>query len=356
MHVLKAKTKNNSTLPIATTIALSMVLSSTVQSVMGQSISKSERAGTGVYEAVINETDGTIFVTSAGSRTNPGGAIYRFKPEDLSVIDQFSLTDNPPFGIGFNNKTQTLYTTNTRTNSVSAIDARTGKVLATITNGKDKSHTREVLVDEGKNLIYVSDVGDPSSIWVIDGKTNSFIHAIENTGKTTTGMAFNKAKDQLYITNMGTNEVGVIDLKTKKLVKSFSSGGENPVNIDVDHKGNRIFVTNQGSGDVAVLDGKDGSLIKTIQTGAGAIGITYDPERDRIFSANRQTGTTTIIDGKTYQILADLSTGSHPNSVKVNKKTGAAYVVNKTKMVRPAEGEPAPPADENGDTLTLILP
>lgn len=317
-----------------------------------QSVIRSSHAGGGVYEAIINAKDGHIYITSAGTRTQPGGAIYKIHPESLAITDSIVMKEHPPFGLAINQKTQTLYTSNTRSNTVSAVDIESGKVITTFSNGTDKNHTREIIVDEDKNLVYVSDVGDPSSIWVIDGTTNQVLHTIENTGKTTTGMAFNTAKDKIYVTNMGTNEIGVIDLKTKALIESFPSGGESPINIIND--GDRLFVANQKSGTITVLNPNTGELIKSINTGAGAIGIHYDSKSDRIYSANRQTGTTTVIDGSTYEILADLPTGSHPNNVKVDPETGAAYVINKTKGGRPVEGQPTPPVDTNGDTVTLI--
>lgn len=314
-----------------------------------QQVEKSAPAGRGVYEAVINQKDGFLYVTGAGSRTNPGGALYKINRDDLSIVDSISLTENPPYGVGINNTTQTVYTTNTRTNSVSAVDLQSGKLIATINHGGDKSHTREVLVDEDNNLIYVSDVGDPSSIWVIDGRTNKFSHQIENLGKTLTGMTFAGSKDKIYATIMGTNSIAVINTKTKDVADTFPSGGESPVNIVSD--GERLFVTNQKSGTLTVLD-TDGKLLKTIETGAGAIGVAYDPIKNRIYSANRQTGTTTVIDAGSYEVLADLSTGSHPNHVKIDAQ-GVAYVINKTKGGRPVEGQPVV-VDTNGDTVTKI--
>lgn len=314
-----------------------------------QEVVSSAPAGRGVYEAVF-ANDGHLYVTGAGSRTAPGGALYKINPANLAMVDSISLTENPPYGIGINSKTQVAYTTNTRTNSVSAVDLKTGKLLATFNHGEDKSHTREVIVDEDKNLIYVSDVGDPSCIWVIDGKTHTFSHVIPNTGKTTTGMTFVDGKDKIYVTNMGDNSIAVVNTVTKQVDKSFPSGGESPINIVSD--GQRLFVTNQKSGTLTVLD-KDGTLIKSIETGAGAIGVAYDPVKNRIYSANRQTGTTTVIDATSYAILADLPTGSHPNHVKVDPKSGAAYVISKTKGGRPVEGQPVV-IDTNGDTVTKI--
>ncbi len=317
---------------------------------IAQKVEHSAPAGNGIYEAVISNVDGHIYVTGAGNRTNPGGALYKINPSNLSIVDSISLKENPPFGIGINQKTQLAYTSNTRTSSVSVIDLKTGKLVTTITNGEEKSHTREVLVDEDNNMIYITDVGKPGNIWVIDGNTNTYSHSIPNTGQTTTGLTFAGSKDIIYVTNMGDNTIGVIDVNKRELIKSFPSGGESPVNITSD--GEHLFVTNQKSGTLTILD-KEGKLLKSIETGDGAIGIAYDPVENRLYSANRQTGTTTVLDAKTYEILADLPTGSHPNHVKVNPETGEAYVLNKAKGGRPVEGEPVK-VDTNGDTITKI--
>lgn len=315
-----------------------------------QELTKSSPAGFGVYEAVINPADQHIYVTGAGTRTTPGGALYKIHPTSLAIVDSIRMTDHPPYGIGLNTKTQMAYTTNTRTNAVTVVDLKSGKLVGHISHGLEKSHTREVLVDEVNNLIYISDVGDPSAIWVIDGKTNTFSHLLENIGNMTTGMTFLNDKEHIYVTNMGENAVAVVNTKTRKVERSFPSGGESPVNITSD--GQHLFVTNQKSGDVTVLD-KDGTLIKRIETGAGALGITYDAGKNRIYVANRQAGTTSVIDAKSLTVLKNIETGSHPNHVKVDPKTGSAYVVNKTKTIKVEAGAP-PQVDTHGDTISKI--
>lgn len=324
--------------------------------------------GAGVYELAVSESTGAVYVAAAGSRTAPGGRIYKLDPKTLAVTDSIDANDAPPFGVGINDKTQTLYTSNTRTNSVSAIDLKSGKVAAIINNGQEKSHTREVVVDEARNRVYVSDVGEGSSVWVIDGNTNKYLYSIENTGKTTTGLAIDSEKRVLYVTNMGTNEIGVIDLEARKLVKSYSAHGERPVNLVLDQPTGRLFVVDQGTNEVNVIKAESGELIRKIPAGKGALGIKMDPVRKRVYTANRQDGTVTVIDADSYKVLTTLEAGSAPNTVVVNTKTGAAYVTNKTKpMQRPQGGgqqaqggqrqAPAAPApDPLGDTVTLILP
>ncbi len=89
------------------------------------------------------------------------------------------MTAEPAFGLGLNEKTQMLYTSNTRSGSVSAIDLKAGKVVATIKSEADpKAHTFRVLADEANNKVYVSLASKDGKIWIIDGKTNTIAHTI----------------------------------------------------------------------------------------------------------------------------------------------------------------------------------
>jgi len=265
--------------------------------------------------------------------------------------------ESAPFGVGLNDKTQRLFTTNTRDGSVSTIDLGTGRVVGQAKAG-EKAHVREVVVDEAKNLAYASVFGGgrtpvPSAIWVIDGATGKLDHLLSEglAEGGITGVALDAARNRLFATALMTNEIVEIDLAARKAVRRFASGGEGAVNLALDAAGRRLFVANQKTGGIAVLNADSGAVIKTVETGAGALGVRFDDMRNRIVVANRQAGTTSVLDGTSLAVLATLETGSHPNTVAINGKAGLAYVTNKRKMGRRGE---APPEDPRGDTVSLI--
>lgn len=322
-----------------------------------QKIGKISKVGAGLYEIVYSEKEKAVYVAGIGKRGGSETAkIYKLDPQTLEVKSSIDVTAAPAFGLGLNNKTQTLYTSNTRNSTVSAIDLKTGRVIATITSGREKSHTREVLVDETTNKIYVTNMSD---VWVIDGATNQFSHLLENLGEMVTGAAINKQKQLLYVTNMRADKLTVLDLKTKAVVTSFASGGKTPINVLFDEKSKRIFVVNQGSGDLAVLD-EDGKVVKTIPTGEGALSVNFNPVKNLIYVANRTAGTTSVIDGKTYQLLSNLKTGTFLQTIAVDQKSGRVYVTNKAaggRRAAPGEQAPPPPPDDtNGDVVSVIEP
>lgn len=345
--------------------------------------------GTGLYEIVASQSTGAVYVASTGGGgrgSKNSGKIYKLNPKTLAVNDSIEVPGAKPMGLAINDKTQTLYTSSPCEIPMNAIDLKSGKVTPIKT--QDQAHIREIVVDEAKNLVYATNLGEKSSIWVIDGKTNAYLYSIPDCGQTTTSLALNPGKQLLYVTQMKTNEIGVVDLAAKKMIKSFSAHGSKPINIEYDSKTDRLFIADQGTNEVIVLKAADGELIKKIPAGKGTLGVRFDPAKKRVYTANRQDGTVTVINSDTYEVIATLQAGSAPNTVAVNTKTGIAYVSNKTKAqprtprpqggqqaaatgraqgdstraARPASQQtaqtdrPAPAPDPMGDTVTMIVP
>lgn len=317
------------------------------------SVAKSAKVSDGIYEVVTSPSQNTVWVATIGTRDKNNAAIYGLDPKTLDVRRTIDVAAAPAFGLGINDRTQTLYTSNTRSGSVSAIDLKTGKVVSTIkVESNPDAHLFKVLVDEDANKVYVSVAATPASVWVIDGKTNTLSHIIDSVGTRSTGLALDKANNRLFVASLGSNEILAVDLATNKVVSRIPAGGVRPTQMVFDAKSNRLFVTNQGTGDISVIDTKAGSVLRTVPTGAGALGLGFNADRNQIYVANRTAGTVTVIDGNTYAVVADLKAGTLPNTVAVDAKTGSVYVTNKA---RGAARGAAPTEDAGGDTVTLIV-
>lgn len=338
------------TTPIVVT-ALAVLMSAGALAQSKSAVVKSAKVHDGVYEIVVSESTGNVYVAAIGKRGENTGTIMTLDPQTLAVKNKIDVSAQAAFGLGINDKTQMLYTSNTRNGNVSAIDIKTGKTVATIGDPADpKAHTFKVLVDEANNLVYVSVAAKAGKIWVIDGASNKLAHIIDS-GVTTVGMAIDPNTGKLYAANMGANEIAEIDPKTRQVTKRFQAGGERPTQMVIDGKTSRLFVTNQGTHNISVIDVRTGNLIRNVATGQQALGIGFNPGNNRVYVANRQGGNVTVINAETYAVEANLSAGSLPNTVAINPKTGHIYVTNKAKTAP----KDAPPTDDPaGDTVTLI--
>jgi YVTN family beta-propeller protein len=311
------------------------------------------RIGPGLYEIVASNARNAVYVASAGTRSAPGGTIYVLDPVTLAIRDSIDVSSAPAYGLGLNDRTQMLYTSNTRDGSVWAIDLKTGRTIARIADPSDSTaHTYRVVVDEASNTVYVSIADTPGRVWVIDGNTNTLAHVIENVGTRATGLALDAAANKLYAASLGTNEIVVVDLATRQVVSRMPSGGEGPIQLAVDTAGGRLFVTNQVTGAMSVLDTKSGELLATVKTGEGALGVGFDAGTNMVYVANRRAGTVTVVDATSYSIVSSIDAGTLPNTVAIDAKSHRVYVTNKA---RAPQGQPME-ADTGGDTVTLITP
>lgn len=334
--------------------ALAVVLAAATAAVSAApSVSKSTKVGPGVYEVAVSPSTGIVYVASVGGGPEKAEArIFGFDPVTLAVKQTIPLGDSPAYGLGLNDRTQTLYTSNTRNGTVSAIDLKTSKVVATISEPDNpKAHLFRVLVDEADNKVYVSLT--EGKIWVIDGATNTMSHILEGAGKTTIGLALDPERKRLYAANRGSNDVAVYDLESRKVVARIPTGGEASSMLALDGRGRRLFVTNQQSNDISVLDLEKQTVIKTIKTDTQALGLGYNPSTNQVYVANRQGGNVTVIDADKLEVVSTLAAGSLPNTVAIDSKSNRVYVTSKAKTG--PRGAP-PVVDPNGDTLTLIVP
>ncbi|HWX48308.1 MAG TPA: YncE family protein [Roseomonas sp.] len=316
---------------------------------------RSAKVHSGLYELVVSRTTGLVHVAATGPRGAKAARILGLDPQSLEVRSEIELGDKPAFGLGLNDATGMLYASNTSGGTVSAIDLKAGKVVATLSPGEG-GHPRQVLVDEAANRVYVSSFGHrerPSAIWVINGASNTLAATIEEglAEGGLTGLALDKAGNRLFATALTSNEVVEVSLAGNHAVRRFPSGGEGPVNVAHDPAGQRLFVTNQKSNTVTVLDAASGALLKSLPAGEGPLGLALNPANGLLYVACRRSGTVNLFNSRDLTLLASLETGTHPNTIAFDPRNGLAYVTNKARTA----GRGAPPVDDpNGDTVSII--
>ena len=134
-----------------------------------------------------------------------------------SNIPVGSKPNSIAFGLG------NIYVTNSGSNTISVIDGKTNKVVATIPVG-----------------------ASPHGVVALDSPVGGFI--------------------TIYVTNSGSNTISVIDGKTNKVVATIPVGAS-PHDIIGSMLG-KLYVTNSGSNTISVIDGKTNKVVATIPVGS----------------------------------------------------------------------------------------
>src|SRR5205823_4947049 len=133
-----------------------------------------------------------------------------------SNIPVGSKPNSIAFGLG------NIYVTNSGSNTISVIDGKTNKVVATIPVGTSPHGV--VALDSPVGVfstIYVTNSGS-ITISVIDGKTNIFVGSI--LAGTCNHDSIGCRLGKIYVTNSGSDNVSVIDGKTNKVVATIPVG------------------------------------------------------------------------------------------------------------------------------------
>ncbi|MEC3880531.1 YncE family protein [Parapedobacter sp. 10938] len=346
-------TKNNVRKIAAFACAAVTLVGMTAYDAYAQKLVKTEKISTNsnVYQPVYNPKDGFVYVSAAHEQGNTG-KVYKIDAETLKTVDSIAAPESAPMGLGISVNTQTLYSTNSRTGIVTAINLATGEQTH-ITTGEEGQAPREIRVDESRDLVYASSVRG-GGLWVIDAKTNKFLKFYGDLGGAITGHYIDEKNNIIYATAMRDNEVVVVDGATGKVLKKFAAHGERPTNVHHDAKNNRLYVANQTTENITVLDAETGELIKAIPTGKGALGVNHDPKRGNIYVANRHGRTVTVIDDKSLEVTKTFEMDALPNTVAINHATGDVYVTNKQAVRERSENAPEPVPAPNADSISLI--
>ena len=137
-----------------------------------------------------------VFLSSLNS------AVYSESNEwtkSSSNIPVGSKPNSIAFGLG------NIYVTNSGSNTISVIDGKTNKVVATIPVGTNPHD----IIGSMLGKLYVTNSGS-DNVSVIDGKTNKVVATIPS-GYLPNGIASDETYSKIYVTNSGSNNVSVIN-------------------------------------------------------------------------------------------------------------------------------------------------
>jgi YVTN family beta-propeller protein len=220
-----------------------------------------------------------------------------------------------------------LIVVNKSDNSVSILDAATGKTRWTIPTGKTP-HEAEVLAD-GK-LAAVSEygkTGDPGqTVLLIDLTTGNVVSRID-IGEGSRPHGLKALRDgRLLVTAETGKEIVVLDTRTGKITQRLQTGHDVSHMVTASPDGRRAYVTSLGSGGVTAIDLKTGKVLADIPTGKGAEGIDVTPDGREIWVANRDANTNSVIAAATLKVVFTIRAAEFPIRVRISPNGQRALV------------------------------
>ncbi|CAN5530692.1 hypothetical protein BH20VER3_BH20VER3_02830 [soil metagenome] len=265
-----------------------------------------------------------------------------------------------------------VFVVNTGSANVSAVDADSGAVLATIQVGArpirivaNQAGTRayvsnfggsSVSVIDTVNLSMVATIDVPSLpqesaitrdgtrlfvvhhplqiVSVLDLATNTLLRTVpigdQNgaPGKTATDIAFTPDGRYAFVPNYSQNVLNSIDSSTYA-VTAIPTGGQ-PRRVAITPDGNRAFVANFTGDSATAIDVRTLSTVATTPTGNASRGVAANPnpQRHEVYVTNVKDGTISVISTDTFAVLAEIKIGRKPWNILFNSSGSLAVASN----------------------------
>lgn len=293
----------------------------------------------GLYE--LTTAGDRVYVTTTGvkrGRQLPG-EVLELNGQTLAVERRLALP-LAPFSLAYDASRRTLYAGHTFDGAVSAIalDGSAPTRSLALSTTQEKSHdnrTRKVLVDSAGQRLFVSSPGTQGHVWIVDANSGRILHTVA-LSKWPAGLAYDAARNRLYVGHGGTVALSVIDPDRGVVLQQFPAAPQERflVNLSLDAGGERLFAADANSGDLLVFDSLRGTLLKRIPISMGLLDVVYDARRDRIYVSNRgaspknpeAVGQVTVIDGRDYRIVHRHTLNPNPNSLALDARNDNLYV------------------------------
>ncbi|MEU6285103.1 YncE family protein [Streptomyces sp. NPDC047028] len=284
----------------------------------------------GLYQSAYSERNHVLWATASAGRPVANSALLKVDPRTLAVKKSYTppVTDaatgavEAVYGVAVDDEHNTVWTTNTRNNSVAVYSQRTGAHLATLPN---VAHAREVVVDERHNLAWASGFGD-GSIVAFDTRTFKEKKRVTVEGAGPAGLAVNERTGTVYAADLNGDRLIAVSPYAKDPV--FIPAGDGPISVALSANGRTAYAADQAAGAVSVVDLRKKAVTATIPTGAGALSVAADERSGRVLVANRTAANVTVVDPRRKAVVETLPTAANPNHVTVHH--GTAYVLDKS--------------------------
>ena len=236
-----------------------------------------------------------------------------FDLDSLRVIQEIPVSGTTPDAILYEPQRNVILTANRESSNVTAIDAGTLQVIATIA------------------------LPGPPEFMVTDELGNVFVNVDLAPGK-----------------------LALIDTKTLALKNKWPlTGCANPTGLAIDAGNHRLFsvCANQV---LAVTDSVTGKPVARAVIGRGPDGVAYDPDLGLVFSSNGIDGTLTVIHQDTpdeYRVTATVTTQVSARTMTLDPVTHKIYLAAAQFGPTPAATaeQPNPHAPLVGDSFVILV-
>jgi YVTN family beta-propeller protein len=260
----------------------------------------------------VDQADGRAYVANAGD-----GTVSAMDGKTDRVIASIRVGAHP-YSIATDSAAGKVYVSRTFSDDVTVIDAKTLAVTSLHTGSSDL-----ITVDPEQRITYLLGY-EGGSLVILDSRTTSLEK--RTMGMHTWGMALNEKTGALYIAKIG--DAGVLLLAGPTATPRMIATGPIPCSVGINARTNTVYVVNYGDNSVTVIDGAKGSATLSIPVGKRPQSVTVDAEHNLVYIANTLGNSVTVIDGDSNKAIATLAAGIAPYALAIDPGAGRLHIAN----------------------------
>ena len=267
-----------------------------------------------------------VFVTNWGDNT-------------VSILDAASgrvvrvaAVGHTPSAVAVDERARRAFVLNVNPDSVSVLDTVRGVVLRTVPFSK----LSDVAVDDRTGHVFVLDGPDGvhGRAVMLDARSGRVVHTAA-LGKSSRPVAIDSHTQRAFVPNSDDGTVSVLDTATGRVVRTVRVGSL-PYAVAVDERASRVFVISNLDRSVSVLDARSGAVLRTVPVGRNPQTLAVDTRRGYVFVVNEDAGTVSVLDARTGGVRRTVAVGAfRPRAlcgrvidVLVDERGGHAFVLN----------------------------
>jgi DNA-binding beta-propeller fold protein YncE len=212
--------------------------------------------------------------------------------------------------------------------SVTIFNLKTLAVIKKVRVGDDPNG---IIYDPKLHRVFSADRGS-KRLTAIDARTGKVVGAVNNLGGRTEHLASDEA-GHVYLNMQSLGTTLQIDAAHMKILQTFRVDPPcgQPSSMDMDRAHNRVFLGCRGNGGLlAVLDPDSGKVVATQPIGPGVDALEFDPATQRIYvSTGGSQGALSMFheDGpNSYSLVQTVKTLPGARTMALDRKTGNVYL------------------------------
>lgn len=180
-----------------------------------------------------------------------------------------------------------------------------------------------ISVDPTTGEVYVTNLGT-NEVSVISASFNQVIASIP-VGKSPEGVAYNPSNNMMYVTNAGSDNMSVIYLPSKKVVYTID-GLSSPQGVAYCPTNSYMYVSDNNSNQVSVVNPNLNTIIMNVSVGSHPRGVAYDPANALMYVSNFGSSNVSVINCTTNHVVQSVNVAFEPWEIAYDGYNGNMYV------------------------------